>query len=445
MSGVRGLKVQVSVPGDKSISHRAALMATLAEGETRISGFAPGRDCAATLQCIRALGVRVCSSGDEVVIQSHGPFSLQEPGDVLDCMNSGTTMRLISGILAAQPFMSVLTGDSSLRNRPMARIVEPLRKMGATVDGRCGGTRAPLYIRGPAGRGTRRESCLTPLKGYRLPVASAQVKSCLILAGLLADGETTIVETVPTRDHTERMLRLFGALMDTEPCPEGTLISVHGPQTLKPATVKVPGDFSSAAFWLAAGAITPDSTVTVTGVGLNPLRTGFLEALRAMGCEIHLSCVEWNSWEPVGNVTVTTSELRAIEVAPEQVPSMVDEIPVLAVCAAMARGRSVIRGAGELRHKESDRISAIVHNLRAMGANAGELEDGLWVEGGRPLRGTLIRTMGDHRIAMAFAVAGLVAEGQTVLDNAQCIDVSYPGFLSQLQELAGKEKVTAKC
>ncbi|MGB9866979.1 MAG: 3-phosphoshikimate 1-carboxyvinyltransferase [Bacillota bacterium] len=441
MSRVKGLNVQVSVPGDKSISHRAALLGAMARGKTHVLGFAPGLDCWATLQCIKALGVQVHVQGSEVLIDSPGAFALQEPSNVLDCMNSGTTMRLMSGVLAGQPFMSVLTGDSSLRNRPMARVVEPLRAMGARVDGRCGGTKAPLYIRGPAG--TR--SHLKPLRDYRLPVASAQVKSCLLLAGLLADGETTILETVPTRDHTERMLGLFGASIATERCSEGTLVRVHGPQRLAPAQVEVPGDFSSAAFWLAAGAIVPESTVTVTNVGLNPLRTGFLAALRDMGCDVEVRLRPAISWEPVGDVTVSASSLKAIQVLPEQVPSMVDEIPVLAVCAAMAQGTTCVRGAGELRHKESDRISAIVQNLRAMGASAGELEDGFWVEGGRPLRGARVNTMGDHRIAMAFAVAALVAEGDTVLDHPSCIDVSYPGFLGQLNEVVGKEKVMVKC
>jgi len=420
------IRAQLELPGDKSISHRAAMLGALSEGNTVIYNFAPGRDCAATLDCLRGLGIRVETGDTHVAISGVGLHGLREPVDVLNCSNSGTTMRLLAGILAGQDFMSVLTGDSSLRSRPMRRIVEPLRRMGASVDGREKGLKAPLYIRGP---GPAVSNPLTPLEEYHLPVASAQVKSCVLLAGLYADGTTTVVERLPSRDHTERILSLFGAQVSVE----NARISVTGFPRLRANVLRIPGDISSAAFWLAAGAIVPDSEVEVKRVGLNPTRCGFLRTLQKMGCRLDMTN-RHDDWEPVGDVRVTHGTLRAVEIGPEEVPLLVDELPILAVCAALARGKTVVRGAGELRHKESDRISAIVENLRAMGASAGELADGFWVEGGARLRGTLIRTRGDHRIAMAFAVAGLVAEGETRLDDADCVDVSYPGFLHALKQ-----------
>lgn len=425
------IRMELEVPGDKSISHRAAILAALADGKSVIRGFAPGNDCAATLRCLRALGVSVVQDGDEVQIEGHGPRSLREAQDVLDCANSGTTMRLMAGVLAPQLFMSVLTGDASLRKRPMRRVVDPLRQMGATVDGRCGGTMAPLYIRGPEA-GT----ALRPLEDYCLPVISAQVKSCLLLAALFADGTSRVLEPLPTRDHTERLMSKFGIELTIESTESGRLIVLPGGQTPAPIDLRVPGDFSSAAFWLAAGALLPEAEVRLRNVGLNPLRTGFLRVLQRMGCCIQVHLTE-ESFEPVGDIVVHGSELKGTRVEPEEVPAMVDEIPVFAVCAAAAEGRSVVRGAGELRNKESDRIRAIVGNLQAMGVAAGELEDGFWVEGGRPMRGNMVKTEGDHRIAMAFAVAGLISEGQIVIDQPDCVDVSYPGFLELLQKTVG--------
>ncbi|HHV78620.1 MAG TPA: 3-phosphoshikimate 1-carboxyvinyltransferase [Firmicutes bacterium] len=425
------LRAKLTVPGDKSISHRAAILAALAAGKSVIRGFAPGNDCAATLRCLRLLGVNAIRDGDKLYIDSEGPRSLHEPQDILDCANSGTTMRLMAGVLASRPFMSVLTGDASLRARPMGRVVDPLRSMGVLIDGREGGTKAPLYIRGP-----KAGTPLFPLTGYRLPVASAQVKSCLLLASLFADGTSYIIEIAPTRDHTERLLRLLGVDLVVQETELGRVISLQGGQSLTPVDIEIPGDFSSAAFWLAAGALIPGSEVRLEKVGLNPLRTGLLSVLKRMGCDIRVS-QEKDHFEPVGDIVIRGGELNGTTVEPEEVPGMVDEIPVFAVCAAAARGRSMVRGAGELRNKESDRIHAIVDNLRRMGAEAGELQDGFWVEGGRPLRGNLIQTHGDHRIAMAFAVAGLIAEGETVLDQQECIDVSYPGFLELLQRLKG--------
>lgn len=416
-----GRSITIKPPGDKSISHRSAMFGALAEGETVVTNYSPGRDCAATLKCLQALGISIERQGDRVLIKGGGPGGLREPVDVLDCENSGTTMRLLAGILAGQQFMSVLTGDDSLRRRPMARIVQPLLRMGARLDGREGGLKAPLVIRGGG---------LRPLEEYALPVASAQVKSCIIFAGLHAEGTTTILEPVPSRDHTERMMALFGGELHAG----GGRVCVRGFQDLRAASLEVPGDISSAAFWLAAGAILPGSDIRIEGVGLNPSRCGFLRALQRMGCEMEFSGLR-DEWEPSGDVRVFGGPLAAIEVPPEDVPALVDELPILAVCAAVARGKTVVTGASELRHKESDRISAIVRNLQAMGVTAGETPDGFWVEGGGRLRGGSIETRGDHRIAMAFAIAGLAADGETALDDPGCIAVSYPGFMETLEHL----------
>ncbi|MGE5483442.1 MAG: 3-phosphoshikimate 1-carboxyvinyltransferase [Ignavibacteriales bacterium] len=430
-TGSHRKSISIRPPGDKSISHRSAMFGALAEGETVITNYSPGQDCATTLDCLRALGVRITQEGDGVQsrirIEGKGMRGLSEPKDILDCGNSGTTMRLLAGILAGQPFMTVLTGDDSLRRRPMGRIVQPLLQMGARIDGREGGLKAPLVIRGGS---EQTGAALRPLEEYTLPVASAQVKSCIILAGLFADGTTTIIEPVPSRDHTERMMTLFGGELHSR---DGR-ISVRGFQRLHAANLQVPGDASSAAFWLAAGAILPGSDIRVEGTGLNPSRCGFMRALQRMGCRMEFA-ERQHEWEPSGDVRVTGGSLTAIEVSPADVPALLDELPVLAVCAAVARGRTVVKGAAELRHKESDRISAIVGNLRAMGAAAGETPDGFWVEGGKRLRGCLIETQRDHRIAMAFAIAGLAADGETVLDDPGCIDISYPGFLETLGRL----------
>lgn len=417
---------RLKVPSDKSISHRAALLGALASGTTTVSGYSSGQDCGRTLRCVEQLGAAVTRQNGTLLIHGTGG-RLKEPCDVLDCGNSGTTMRLLSGVLAGQPFLSVLTGDESLRKRPMRRVVEPLRQMGAQVDGRVSGQNAPLVIRGGG---------LRPLDGYVLPVASAQVKSCLLLAALSAQGVTSLIEPLPTRDHTERILPLFGASVAVH----ANCLSVSGPLTLEPAYLEIPGDFSSAAFWLALGAMLPGSDVSVLGVGTNPRRTGFLSALGRMGCVIETSQLE-SLFEPVSDLCVRAERLDAIEVTPDEVPGMVDELPLIGVCGAIARGTTVVRGAGELRHKESDRISAIVQNLRAMGAEAYEEDDGFIVHGTGKLRGATILTRGDHRIAMAFAIAGLLADGETVLDDTACINVSYPGFLDVLEMLMHKGEV----
>ncbi|MCR4398776.1 MAG: 3-phosphoshikimate 1-carboxyvinyltransferase [Firmicutes bacterium] len=428
ITGCSRIRARVGVPGDKSISHRAAMIGAIAEGETILANFSPGADCLATLDCLRALGVAIECPPGRVSIRGVGLSGLREPADILDCGNSGTTMRLLAGILAGQSFVSVLTGDASLRNRPMGRIIQPLRRMGATVDGRENGSKAPLFIRGPS---PERGCGLLPLRDYTLPVASAQLKSCLMFAGLYARGTTTLLETTPSRDHTERILRLFGAKVRAT----GGSIGVDGFPRLQARHLEIPGDISSAAFWLAAAAISPGSEVLVESVGLNRLRSGFLHALRRMGCPVEVSPAK-DGWEPSGDVRAVGGTLHGIEITPEEVPSLIDEIPLVAVCAAVARGKTIVRGANELRHKECDRISAVIENLTEMGVPCGETPDGFWVEGVDRLRGGFIRTHGDHRIAMAFAVAALAAEGETVIDDADCVSVSYPGFFEVLGRLS---------
>jgi len=417
---------QLTVPGDKSISHRASILASIARGKSVIRGYAPGADCASTLRCLAQLGAGIQRNEDTIIIEGRG--QLLEPADVLDCGNSGTSMRLLAGVLAAQPFMSVLSGDSSLRSRPMRRVAVPLRLMGAQIYGRQDGALAPVVVLG---------GVLHPLKDYRLPVASAQVKSCILLAGLFTTGQTSVVEPSRTRDHTERLLPDFGGSITVDG-DAGGLITIRGSQHLVGADVTVPGDISSAAFWLVAGAIVPHGDVTVTGVGINPLRSGFLAVLQRMGCRLEVFSRNGGG-EPVADIRTRNSNLSGTEIGPDEIPTLIDELPILAVAAALAGGRTVIRGAAELRHKETDRIAAIVNNLRQMGVDAEETPDGFVLEGsgGKPLRGARITTYRDHRIAMAFAVAGLAARDETVLDDTDCVEVSYPGFVASLQSAIG--------
>ncbi len=425
VANARRLRGSVTPPGDKSISHRAAILNALASGPALVENFQRGADCLATLRCLRALGVQWRWQEDgALAIEGVGLDGLREPSAPLDCRNSGTTMRLLAGVLAGQPFFSVLTGDASLRSRPMGRIAGPLRSMGAEVWGRQGGELAPLAIRG------RR-----PLRAleHRLPVASAQVKSCLLLAGLYADGETVVHEPGPSRDHTERMLAAMGAHLERR---DGWL-RLHPPAAgLRPLSLRVPGDFSAAAFWLVAAAAHPDAEVRIQGVGINPTRTGLLDALRLMGADIALQ--EERVWggEPVADILVRSSRLRGIEVGGEMVPRLIDEVPLLALAACFAEGETVIRDAAELRVKESDRLRATARQLRRLGADIEELDDGLRVRGGIRLRGCRVNSYGDHRLAMTLAVAGLLASGQTVVGSPDAVSVSYPDFWTDLQRLA---------
>jgi 3-phosphoshikimate 1-carboxyvinyltransferase len=417
------------VPGDKSISHRAALMAAMAEGVTVIKNYQKGADCLSTLRCLRSLGVLIEEADGEIRITGKGLHGFQEPDNVLDAGNSGTTMRLLLGILAAQRFFSVITGDSSLRRRPMGRVVRPLQEMGAEIWGRQGGTKAPLAIKGVP--------FLKPIS-YQMPVASAQVKSALLLAGLYAEGTTTVIQPVPTRDHTERMLRSFGVQVDVQ----GLAVSVRGGGKLSGGEVTVPGDISSAAFLMVAASILPESKILIKDVGVNPTRTGIIEVLREMGAEVVITNERMWGEEPVADIQVSSSALRGVEVKGERIPRLIDEIPVLAVAALSAAGTTEIRDAAELRVKESDRLQVLVTELRKMGASVRELPDGLVIEGGKPLQGAVTHSWGDHRMAMALTIAGLVASAPLIVEDAACIDVSFPGFVDTLRSLGATVDVS---
>jgi len=411
----------ISVPGDKSISHRAVMLGAIANGTTTIDNFLPGQDCWSTVRCIRQLGVEVKElAPTRLQILGRGLGGLSEPEDCLDVGNSGTTIRLISGILAGQDFLSVLTGDASIRHRPMARIAEPLRRMGAQVWGRENGRFAPLAIRG---------GHLQAID-YLTPVASAQIKSSLLLAGLFAQGVTSVTEPALSRDHSEKMLAAFGANIQTQ---DLTTFIQPGPLTAQP--IIVPGDISSAAFFLVAGAIVPGATLTVRKVGLNPTRTGILDILEEMGANITISHQTRSSGETMGDITVTGDRLKGVGIGGGIIPRLIDEIPVLAVAAAMAEGTTIIRDAAELKVKESNRLQAIATELRRFGANIAETEDGLRIQGSSAFKGAVCESYHDHRIAMACALMGLVAQGQTLVHGAECIDISFPGFQDTLRSL----------
>jgi 3-phosphoshikimate 1-carboxyvinyltransferase len=414
------LSGETQVPGDKSISHRAVMLGALAEGETTVTGFLAGEDCLATIACFRGMGVTIDQQGSTVRIQGVGLRGLQSPQEPLYVGNSGTTIRLLLGILAGQNFSTVISGDASIRKRPMARVAKPLRLMGACIAGE--GDLAPLTI-----------SPVQALTGihYELPVASAQVKSALLLAGLYAQGATSVAEPAPSRDHTEIMLQAFGVAVKRQ----GLVASVEGTAILKGRAIAVPGDISSAAFLLVAALIIPGSELIIRQVGVNPTRTGILEVLQAMGADIEVHQLNADSSEPVADIVVRSSELRGVTVEGAIIPRLIDEIPALAIAAAFAEGETIIHDAAELKVKESNRIAAMVEGLQAMGGDICELADGLLIRGGRKLRGAMIDSRGDHRIAMAFAIAGLTAAGETIIDNEDCIPVSFPGFAKILRQL----------
>ena len=423
MSGKTVVRGEISVPGDKSISHRAALFAPLATGVSRVRGFLHAEDTLSSAGMMRALGARIEEvSPTELRIGGAGLRGLVEPADVIDAGNSGTTIRIGSGILAAQPFLSVVTGDRTLRRRPMGRVVEPLTRMGASIWGRDGNRLPPLCIRGGPLRGVR----------YEMPVASAQVKSSLLLAGLYAGSPVTVVEPARSRDHTERMLAAMGAKVSRS----GNEVTVDPCERLDPLDMTVPGDLSSAAFFLVLAAVTPGSSLTLRGVGVNPFRTGGIEVLRRMGADIRSTGNRIEGGEPVADLVVRGAALTAATVTPEEVPGLIDEVPALCVAAAFAVGRTEIRGAEELRFKESDRIAAMVAALSSLGISCGEYADGLWVEGPAPVRpGVLCDSRGDHRIAMSLRVLGAAAGVPIEVKDAACIDTSFPGFHSLLEGL----------
>ncbi len=422
LEGIPKLKGKLSVPGDKSISHRALILGSIAQGETHIYNFLNSLDCLKTLECMQALGVEIeRGSNHSLKVKGRGLYGLEEPAEVLEVGNSGTTIRLLAGLLSGQKFYAVLNGDSSIRKRPMKRVVEPLRLMGADIGGREGGALAPLSIRG--GR-------LAPLQ-YTLPVASAQVKSALLLAGLYAAGETIIREPLSTRDHTERMLQMMQADLEISP-PE---IKIRGGKELKATDIYVPGDLSSAAYFLTAASLLKGSQLTIEQVGINPTRSGIIKILEKMGARIDILNFELKSNEPRADLRIKYADLKGVEIGKEDIPGLIDELPLIAVAATQAQGITVVSEAEELRVKETDRLKAIVSELKKMGADIEEREDGLVVKGPAKLKGAVTESYSDHRMAMSLAIAALLAEGKTVIKNAECIDISFPGFEKTLNKL----------
>jgi len=416
-----GLRGEIHPPGDKSISHRSVMMGAIAEGVTEIENFLTGEDCIATIGAFENMGVSIEGTGtSSVMVHGVGLNGLKEPGDILDMGNSGTSMRLISGILAGQPFYSVMTGDASLRSRPMNRIADPLRLMGAKVYGRAG-DHAPLTIMG---------GDLEPIR-YKTPVASAQIKSCILLAGLFAHGETVVTEPAASRDHTERMLRSFGA----DILCDGLTRRVKGKPKLIGHKITVPGDISSAAYFLMAALLCRDSEVVIRNVGVNPTRAGILDALKAMGALISLENYREGSGEPVADLRVRSSQLKGGNFSGGLIVRMLDEIPLLALAATQADGETTIRDAAELRVKETDRIAATASELRKIGAQVEEFDDGMVIAGGCKLKGGECKSHGDHRIAMSLAVAGLISESGVEIHDAACVNTSFPGFWEMLSSL----------
>jgi 3-phosphoshikimate 1-carboxyvinyltransferase len=410
-----------TLAGDKSVCHRLALLGALAHGETRIGNFSSAADCASTLRCLSLLGVDISRNGSEVLIRGEGPDAWRAAPGPLPAGNSGSTLRMLAGALAGRPFPTILTGDASLCQRPMERVARPLRAMGARVETTEG--RPPLAIEGGGLKGI----------SWNLEVASAQVKTAILLAGLQADGATTVIEPEPSRDHTERLLPAFGAALAVS----GTALTVRRDE-LRAFSMDAPGDVSSAAFLLVAALIRPDSHVRIDGVLLNPRRTAFLDVLRAMGADVATG-ITVSAPEPTGWIEARSSRLRGVDIPASVVPTLIDEVPALAAAATQAEGVFTVSGAGELRVKESDRIAALVGGLRLMGAQVEERPDGLVIDGGRPLRGAVVDSHGDHRIAMALAVAALAAEGETRIEDAACVDVSFPEFFDLLEHGCGAD------
>ena len=403
------------------------MFASVAEGKSTITGFLESEDCLSTVNAMRSLGARIEHSGTGTFVIEGTGGHLTKPAADVDCGNSGTTMRLLSGILASQPFISRMTGDASLSKRPMGRVIEPLTEMGARFVSEGGDGKPPLVVEGGK---------LVPLH-YEMPVASAQVKSAILLAGLSAEGETSVIEPAACRDHTERMLQEFGVSLELgEADASGRRrIALSGPQRLKARDFAVPGDISSAAFWLVAASAKQESDVTMPGVGLNPTRTGVISVLQRMGANITVSPVDPKAAEPLGAIRVVGGKLHGTVIEGAEIPNVIDELPILAVAGALAQGTTIIRDAKELRVKETDRIAAVADNLRAMGVPVTETEDGMVIEGGHPLKGAHLQCFHDHRIAMAFAIAGLFAEGETIIEKVECVATSYPTFGATLDSV----------
>lgn len=415
------LRGEITVPGDKSISHRAVMLGALANGTTHITGFLMGDDCLSTIDCFRKMGVQIEITDNEVIVEGVGLHGLCEPEETLYTGNSGTTTRLLCGILAGQPFTATLNGDASIQKRPMGRIIKPLREMGASIEGKndnyCPLTLYPSELHGIE---------------YRLPVASAQLKSAILLAGLYAEGQTTVIEPAPSRDHTERMFRALGVEIETE----GNVITLDPPEDLHAVDIAVPGDISSAAFFLVAGAIVPGSELTIRNVGVNQTRTGILDVLRDMGADITESNFRDDA-EPVCDLTVRYSRLHGVEICGSIIPRLIDELPVIAVAAAFAEGETVIRDAQELKVKESNRIAAMVTELSRAGVDVEETDDGMIIRGGKTPCGASFQTYKDHRIAMSLAVLALAAQTASRINDPEVVSISYPDFFDTLKALGG--------
>ncbi|MDP4549729.1 3-phosphoshikimate 1-carboxyvinyltransferase [Alkalihalobacillus macyae] len=417
----KSLQGSITIPGDKSISHRAVMFGSIAEGTTHISNFLPGADCLSTIDCFKQMGVKIEQDGASVIVESTGIDGLQEPSQLLDVGNSGTTFRLMMGLLAGRAYHSVLAGDESIAKRPMNRVSIPLLKMGAAIDGRNNGTYAPISIRGGNLAGIT----------YTSPVASAQVKSAILLAGLQAKGVTTVHEPHLSRNHTENMLESFGVKVNRNGCS----ISIEGGQKLVSTNVEVPGDISSAAFFLVAGAIVPESTITLLNVGINQTRSGILDVLEQMGASLSILNRRIVNQEEVADLTIKTSELSGSTIEGEMIPRLIDELPIIALLATQANGRTVIKDAEELKVKETNRIDAVVDALQKLGASITATSDGMVIEGPTPLHGAAVSSLGDHRIGMMLAIAGCITDGQVDLAMPEAIRVSYPDFFEHLKQL----------
>ena len=418
---VNSLKGEVNIPGDKSISHRAVMFGSLAEGTTEVTNFLQGADCLSTISCFRKLGIEIENTSQRILIHGKGLHGLTEPSDTLDTGNSGTTTRLISGILAGQRFTTILNGDASIQTRPMKRIITPLSIMGADITSLKGNDCAPLRICGGQLHGI----------AYKSPVASAQVKSCVLLAGLYADAPTSVTEPVLSRNHTELMLAGFGAHVASS----GTTATIEPEPDLNGMKIEVPGDISSAAYFLAAGLMIPNSEILIKNVGINPTRDGILRVAKEMGGDITILNEKTSGGEPTCDLLVRSSSLKGVTIGGKIIPTLIDEIPMIAVMACFAEGITTIKDAQELKVKESNRIDTVVTNLKAMGAHIEATDDGMIIEGGYPLHGAVIDSHLDHRIAMSFAIGALGADGETRIEGAECVKISYPEFYQTLEKL----------
>ena len=418
------LRGEIEIPGDKSISHRAIMFGSLAKGTTEVTHFLQGADCLSTISCFQKLGIEIENTADRILIHGKGLHGLSAPTEILDCGNSGTTTRLISGILSGQKFTSTLTGDASIQKRPMKRIMEPLSQMGADITSVHGNNCAPLTING------------RPLNGihYYSPIASAQVKSAILLAGLYAEGKTKVTEPYISRNHSEIMLSHFGANIKTE---DTTAILLPEP-LLEGQKINVPGDISSAAYFIAAGLLVPGSEILLKNVGINPTRDGILKVAKDMGGNIELLNINTANGEPTADILVKFSALKGITIGGEIIPTLIDEIPIIAIMAAFARGTTIIKDAAELKVKESNRIQVMVDNLKAMGADIESTEDGMIIHGGKDLHGAIIDPHKDHRIAMSFTIVSLLADGHTTILDSECVDISFPTFYRELNKLISK-------